>query len=98
MELDGIFLDFYGTIATGDRQAVEAVCAHVIRDTGLDMTPHDLAIVWGDRFFAAADACVNDGFPHVARHRAGHVAGHARRPRAHDRSRAILARVSSIPA
>ncbi len=62
MELDGLFLDFYGTIATGDRQAVEAVCAHVIGDTGLDMSAHELAIVWGDRFFAAADACVHDGF------------------------------------
>ena len=30
LELEGIFLDFYGTIAAGDRAAVESACARVI--------------------------------------------------------------------
>jgi len=62
MELDGIFLDLYGTLTTGDRAAVERVCEHVIRDTGLNMSAHDLSIVWGNRFFAAIELSNDDRF------------------------------------
>ncbi|MBK9121225.1 MAG: HAD family hydrolase [Phycisphaerales bacterium] len=53
--LDGLFVDMYGTLAAGDRAAVEAVCARVVADTDLPLTPQDLAIRWGNRFFAAME-------------------------------------------
>lgn len=62
MDLDGVFLDMYGTLTTGDRATVEAVCAAVIRDTGVRRTARDLAVTWGERFFAAMDTAGADGF------------------------------------
>jgi len=55
MRLDGVFLDMYGTLTTGDRAAVEAVCSRVIADTGVAVSPGELAITWGERFFAAME-------------------------------------------
>ncbi|MBX3396110.1 MAG: HAD family hydrolase [Phycisphaerae bacterium] len=57
MELDGIFLDMYGTLTSGDRDAVERVCTEVVRDTGVKLSAHELAIAWGDRFFHFLDFC-----------------------------------------
>ncbi len=54
--MDGVFLDFYGTIASGDVQAVEAVCQQVIDDYGLVLTASQMAGHWGQRFFAALEA------------------------------------------
>lgn len=51
----GVFLDFYGTIASGDVQAVEAVCREVIADYGLQAEASNLAVQWGHRFFAAIE-------------------------------------------
>jgi len=62
MELDGIFLDMYGTLTTGDRQAVETTCGHIVRDTGISLSAKELSIVWGDRFFHALGQCNGDGF------------------------------------
>lgn len=62
MELDGVFLDMYGTITTGDRAAVEATCAQVLGDTGLDFSARELAVIWGERFFHAMDFCNDSGF------------------------------------
>lgn len=53
MPLDGVFLDMYGTLTTGDRAAVEATCAQIIRDTGLALSARELSITWGNRFFEA---------------------------------------------
>ncbi len=53
MALDGVFLDMYGTLTTGDRAAVEATCAQIIQATGLSLTARELSIAWGERFFAA---------------------------------------------
>jgi 2-haloacid dehalogenase len=55
MELDGLFLDMYGTLTSGDRAAVEHTCAAIVRDTGLPLTAGELSIAWGERFFAAMD-------------------------------------------
>ena len=55
MALDGIFLDMYGTLTTGDRAAVEAACEQIVRDTGVPLTARELSITWGERFFAAMD-------------------------------------------
>lgn len=55
MPLDGLFLDMYGTLTTGDRAAVEAACAAVIRDAGIAMSAYELSVTWGERFFHALD-------------------------------------------
>ncbi len=59
---DVVFVDFYGTLATGDPQAVEATCARVIADHDLPMTAGELASVWGRRFLRAIETCNHDGF------------------------------------
>ena len=59
--LQGIFLDFYGTLVGGDRQAVESICQAVIDDHGLEIGAADLAERWGHRYFAAIEAV--DGQP-----------------------------------
>lgn len=51
----GVFLDFYGTIASGDVQAVEDVCRQVIEEHGLQIDAPQLAVKWGMRFFAAVE-------------------------------------------
>src|SRR6185503_14882395 len=53
--LDGIFLDFYGTLAGGDRAAVVNICRQVITDHGLPALPDEMAIAWGHRYFAAIE-------------------------------------------
>lgn len=62
MQLDGLFLDMYGTLTTGDRHAVETVCARIIRDTGVPLSARELAITWGERFFAALDVSNDAAF------------------------------------
>lgn len=62
LKLDGIFLDLYGTLTTGDRDAVESVCQDVVRDTGTRISAHELSITWGDRFFHYLDFCSNETF------------------------------------
>ena len=57
-----IFCDFYGTLVTGDRPAVENTCARIVADHGLDMTPADLAMVWGRRFFDLIEHSNEDRF------------------------------------
>lgn len=52
---DGVFLDFYGTLAGGDVQAIEAICREVICDHGLEVSARDLAVQWGRRYFAAIE-------------------------------------------
>jgi 2-haloacid dehalogenase/putative hydrolase of the HAD superfamily len=52
---DALFIDFYGTITTGDRQAVEDTSRSVVEDLHLPVSAPDFAIEWGNRFFAAAD-------------------------------------------
>lgn len=60
--LQGIFLDFYGTLAGGDRQAVELICQAVIDDLGLTLSASDLAVRWGHRYFAAIEDCRDHDF------------------------------------
>lgn len=58
--LDGLFLDFYGTLVGGDRAAVESACRRVVDDLKLPLTPEQLAIDWGKGYFALSEVC-NDG-------------------------------------
>ncbi len=59
---DTIFFDFYGTLVTGDREAVERTCACVVDDLDLKMTAADLAMAWGHRFFDAIEGSNGDSF------------------------------------
>lgn len=62
MELEGVFLDMYGTLTTGDRAAVEATCREIIGDTGVSISAHELSVTWGERFFHAMDFHNGAGF------------------------------------
>jgi 2-haloacid dehalogenase/putative hydrolase of the HAD superfamily len=55
-------IDFYGTISAGDREVVEATCGDVVAACGLSMSPGELAIRWGERFFAEIEQSNHDGF------------------------------------
>lgn len=48
----GLFVDFYGTLVGGDRDAVEAICADIIGSHELACSPAGLAAEWGAKFFA----------------------------------------------
>lgn len=61
-ELQGVFLDFYGTVVGGDRQAVESVCQAVIDAYRLDLRSGDLARTWGHAYFVAIGALNGHGF------------------------------------
>lgn len=50
--LDGLFIDFFGTIAAGDRDIVERTCGRVVEHFALPFDAPALARRWGDRFFA----------------------------------------------
>lgn len=59
---DVVFMDFFGTIADGDRQQVETTCRHLVRDYDLSLSAEELAVKWGGNFFAAADDSNHDRF------------------------------------
>ncbi|MHC4066348.1 MAG: HAD family hydrolase, partial [Planctomycetota bacterium] len=52
---DVLFIDFYGTVTSGDRLAVEKTSGRVVEDLGLPMTAGEFAVAWGKVFFAEAD-------------------------------------------
>ncbi|MEZ6083592.1 MAG: HAD family hydrolase [Phycisphaerae bacterium] len=59
---DAIFFDFYGTLVTGDRHAVEQTCACVVKDLALPMSASELATAWGHGFFDAIEHANGDTF------------------------------------
>jgi 2-haloacid dehalogenase/putative hydrolase of the HAD superfamily len=62
VRLQGIFLDFYGTLVGGDLQAVESVCQAVIDDHELKLTAAEMAVQWGHYYFAGIEALNGHGF------------------------------------
>ena len=66
VNFDGVFLDMYGTLTTGDRAAVENVCTQIVAETGVPLTPAELAITWGERFFQARAIAAEDCWPPFA--------------------------------
>lgn len=60
--LDGLFVDMYGTLTTGDRAAVEDTCREIIVTHGLQLTARQLSVAWGERFFHALERCNDDTF------------------------------------
>ena len=61
-KVDGLFLDFYGTLVGGDRAVVEAVCQRLVEDFALPMTAEELSVAWGRGYFALAETCNNGSF------------------------------------
>jgi len=62
---DVLFLDFYGTVTGGDRQAVEEASRRVVEDLDLRLTPQQFAEAWGRTFFAEADRRNHDRFANL---------------------------------
>ena len=60
--LDGIFIDFYGTIAGGDRAVVERTSGRVAADLNLSLSAAELASQWGRVFFGYLDRHNGDAF------------------------------------
>jgi 2-haloalkanoic acid dehalogenase type II len=52
---DVVFLDFFGTVASGDADAVDAACQRVIDDRRLDLTHDAVSRAWAEAFFALMD-------------------------------------------
>ena len=48
---DVLFMDFYGTVTSGDFQAVERASQQVIDDHSLEVAASDFSMDWGRRFF-----------------------------------------------
>ncbi len=59
---DVLFIDFFGTIADGDRCQVESTCRRIVRDYDLSLSPAELSVRWGKCFFAASDQSNHDQF------------------------------------
>ena len=53
---DAVLIDFYGTVAAGDREAVEATCKTIVETLELPVTAPEFAILWGERYFQAVGA------------------------------------------
>ncbi|MCB9855566.1 MAG: HAD family hydrolase [Phycisphaerales bacterium] len=60
--IDGVFLDMYGTLTSGDRAAVERVCGRVVADAGLSISAGELSVMWGERFLNSLDFCNGEAF------------------------------------
>jgi len=60
--IDAVLIDFYGTIAGGDRQVVERIAAGVVAAFSIPMSPSEFAIHWGDVFFAVLNASNHRSF------------------------------------
>ncbi|MFQ5591758.1 MAG: HAD family hydrolase [Phycisphaerae bacterium] len=48
---DAVLIDFYGTLSAGDGDAVDATCRRLTATLPLSITPRELAVSWGERFF-----------------------------------------------
>lgn len=57
-----LFIDFYGTITAGDRQAVEDACRSVVENLALPLSACELAMSWGRRFFARIEEANHAAF------------------------------------
>lgn len=61
-QLQGLFLDFYGTVVGGDRLAVESACQAVVNDHRLSLTAAELAVRWGHAYFRVIETPNGDRF------------------------------------
>ncbi|RME36554.1 MAG: hypothetical protein D6788_11310, partial [Planctomycetota bacterium] len=59
---EAVMIDFYGTIAAGDREIVETSCASIAEAFHLPLSAPALAERWGRRFFHAIEQANRNGF------------------------------------
>ncbi len=59
---DAVFIDFYGTIAAGDREAVESACRTIVESCHLPVEAAEFAVIWGERYFARVGECNHHAF------------------------------------
>ncbi len=59
---DAIFIDFYGTISAGDREAVEGACEQIVKTLEIPMPAHAFAVEWGKVFFQTAEESNHKSF------------------------------------
>jgi hypothetical protein len=59
---DALFIDFFGTVAAGDRAAVEATCRRIVDLLNLPMEAQAFAIRWGEVFFATIERTNHNDF------------------------------------
>ncbi|MHC5111089.1 MAG: HAD family hydrolase [Planctomycetota bacterium] len=60
--IEALFIDYYGTICGGDRNAVLGTSSIIVNDLCLTMNAEDFARYWGDIFFATIAASNHDDF------------------------------------
>jgi 2-haloacid dehalogenase/putative hydrolase of the HAD superfamily len=61
-QFDALMIDFYGTVAAGDRAAVEATCRTIVDTLELPISAPEFAVLWGQQFFQTIDASNHDSF------------------------------------
>ncbi len=59
---DCVLIDFYGTIAAGDREAVETTCSTIVTACRLSISAAEFAIRWGERYFRTVGESNHDSF------------------------------------
>lgn len=59
---DAVLIDFYGTIAAGDRDAVAGACGSIVQAYELPTSADAFAIHWGEHFFAMLDQSNHESF------------------------------------
>ncbi len=59
---DAVLIDFYGTIAAGDREAVAGACRGIVDAYELPTNADAFAIQWGEYFFATLDRSNHQSF------------------------------------
>ncbi len=59
---DCVLIDFYGTIAAGDREAVEATCRTIVDTLQLPLSAPEFAILWGERYFHTVGLSSHDSY------------------------------------
>ena len=62
---EAVFIDFFGTLVTGDREAVESTCARIVSDHALPLTTSILAEMWGRCFFAEIEQANGQRFKNL---------------------------------
>lgn len=60
--IEGVLIDFYGTISGGDRDAVERASQHVVQAFDLPLSAGEFAVRWGERFFDVIDESNHERF------------------------------------
>ena len=59
---DAVLIDFYGTLAAGDKQAVHRACQKVVATLNLPISAADFAMQWGTAFFAKMEGSNHEAF------------------------------------